>query len=186
MYFTFHSKAALLQEVLVTARTPGDEPQAVEDRRWFTDSLEVADQRRALALTCEGGVDIFRGLAPLAQAMVAAELVDPDVAVMMEMTCNQRRKSMAQLVAALEANGPLALAAADAVDVIDVVLSMATFNGFVTDRGWPVGKFKAWAYLSLTQLLPRRSPAHAARADLAATADRTYHEAVAELSGSGA
>lgn len=183
VYFTFHSKAELLQEVMINARTWGDEPQVVEDRRWFSDALEVNDQRRALAITCEGGVDIFRGLAPLAQTMVAAELVDPDVAVTMDAIRSQRRKAMSQLVESLAANGPLAVPSTDAVDVIDVVLSTATFNAFTTDRGWPVDKFKAWAYLALTQLVPRLPPARALRADLAATADRTYHQALAEMIG---
>jgi AcrR family transcriptional regulator len=183
VYFTFHSKAELFQEVLVAARTAGDEPQVVEDRQWFTDALAAGDQRRALALACDGGIDIFRGLAPLAQAMVAAELVDPEVALTMDRIRSQRRSSMTQLVEALAANGPLAVPAGAAVDVIDVVLSMATFNGFVTERSWAVQRFKAWAYLTLTQLLPRLSPARASRADLAATADRTYGRAVADLVG---
>lgn len=91
---------------------------------------------------------------------------------------------MSQLVDALAANGPLTVSSTDAVDAIGVVLNMSTFDPFVTDRRWPVDKFKAWAYLTLTQILPRLPQGRAPRADLAATTHRADRHAVAEVIGS--
>jgi AcrR family transcriptional regulator len=180
VYFTFHTKAALFQEVLIATRTAPGEETEVAERRWFTEALESGDQRRALGLVAEGGTEIFRRLAPLAHTMVAAELVDPDVGVTMDVIRVERRKAMTRLVTALEANGPLAVTTTVAVDVLDVVQSTGTFNAFVVGCGWTVEAYKAWAYLALTQLLPRLPPARAAKADLAATADLSFHREVAE------
>lgn len=184
VYFTFHTKAALLQEVMIAGRTAAGEEREIEQRRWFNDALVAPNQRRALALAVEGGAEILRRLAPIAHAMASAELVDPDVAVTMEMIRGERRKAMHRLVAAIETTGPIAASsAAEATDVIDVVESMATFNALVGTCGWTVEAYKAWAYLTLTQLLPRLTPARATKLDLAATADLTYHAEVARQVG---
>jgi AcrR family transcriptional regulator len=179
VYFTFHSKSALFQEVLIASRTVAGEPREVEQRPWFTEALETPDQRRALALSVEGGIDIFRRVAPLASTIVAAELIDQDVATIMDSIRAQRRQSMTELVSAIEANGRLAISASEAVDVIDVVESMGTFNAFVTGCGWTVEDFKAWSYFTLTQILVPLPPARAAKADLAATQDLSYHSEIA-------
>jgi AcrR family transcriptional regulator len=183
MYFTFGTKAALLREVMIAGRTAAGEEREVPERRWFTDALEATDQRRTLAVAVEGGTEVFRRLAPIAHAMASAELVDPDVAVTMDMIRGERREAMGRLVDALAANGPIAVSPREATDVIDVVESITTFNSFVAGCGWTVGAFKAWAYITLTQLLPRLPPARATKLDRAATADLTYSADVAARVG---
>lgn len=178
VYFTFHSKAALLREVMAAKRNAPEEPTAVMNTAWIAAALAEPDQRRTLALIVDHGTEIFRRLAPIATAMTAAGLTDPAVAVQLETVAGERRAGMTRMVAALAAKGPLAVSEGEAVDVIDVLQSMPTYNAFVTGCGWSTEEYKAWCYRTLTQLLPPLAPAKARAADLAATRSLSFHDAL--------
>ncbi len=178
VYFTFHTKAALLHEVMVAKRNAPEEATAVMDTSWIAAALAEPDQRRTLALTVEHGTEIFRRLAPIATAMTAAALTDRAVASYLETVADERRQGMTRMVAALAAKGPLAVSDTEAVDVIDVLQSMSTYNAFVAGCGWTTEQYKAWCYRALTQLLPPLAPTKARAADLVATRGLSFHEAV--------
>ncbi len=178
VYFTFHTKAALLHEVMVAKRNAPEESTVVMDTPWIAAALAEPDQHRTLALIVEHGTEIFRRLAPIATAMTAAALADPAVASHLETVGRERRQGMTRMVAALAAKGPLAVSDAEAVDVLDVLQSMSIYNAFVAGCGWRTEKYKAWCYRALTQLLPPLSPAKARAADLAATRGLSFQEAL--------
>ncbi len=108
VYFTFHTKAELLHEVMVAKRNAPDESTVVMDTAWIAAALAEPDQRRTLALIVEHGTEIFRRLAPIATAMTAAALADAAVASHVETIAGERRQGMTRMVAALAAKGPLA------------------------------------------------------------------------------
>ncbi len=60
VYFTFHSKAELLHEVMVANRNAPDESTVVMETAWIAAALAEPDQRRTLALIVEHGTEIFR------------------------------------------------------------------------------------------------------------------------------
>ncbi|MEY2468510.1 MAG: hypothetical protein QOF21_1208 [Actinomycetota bacterium] len=169
MYFSFGSKAALLREVMIARRGPEDGPTEVMTQTWIQDALTAPDQRRAFAVIVEHGTEIFRRLAPVADAMTAAGLTDPDMAETLNAIATQRREGMSRMIAAIEAKGALAVTRQHATDVLDVVQSMATYNAFVRDCGWTAEHYKAWAYRALTQLLPQVTPARTRSLDAVAT-----------------
>lgn len=180
MYFSFGSKAALLQGVLVARRTGPGESQQVAAREWYVQALAVSDQRRTLALSVEGGTEVLGRLAPLANAMTSAALVDDEFAVVLDQIRSERRAGMSRLIGELDSKGGLALPSSTAIDVLDVVQSMATYQALVSGCGWSPLLYKAWAYRTLTQLLVAVTPARSRKLDLAATADLSYYE---ELEG---
>jgi AcrR family transcriptional regulator len=169
MYFSFGSKAALLREVMIARRGPDGVPTEVMAQSWVQEALTTRDQRRAFAISVENGTEIFRRLAPIADAMTAAGLTDPDVADVLEVIAGQRREGMARLIASIAAKGPLVVSERHATDVLDVVQSMATYNAFVRGCGWTTEQYKAWAYRTLIQVLPPATPARARSLDAAAT-----------------
>lgn len=176
MYFSFGSKAALLEDVMVAKRGAPDEPLPVMERTWVSNVLSEPDQHRALALVVEYATEIFRRLAPIADAMTAAVSTDEAFAAVMDTISGQRREGMTRIVTALDAKKPLAIPVSRATDVLDVVQSMSTYNGFVRGCGWSTEEYKAWAYRSLTQLLTPVSPAKQRALDASATRGLTYHD----------
>ncbi len=178
MYFTFGSKASLLHEVMVTKRGAPDEPTDIMERAWVSEAVGEPDQRRVIAIMVENGTEIFRRLAPIADAMTAAGLTDPAVADALETIAAQRRQGMSRLVTVLAERGRLATSAIRAVDVIDVVQSMSTYNAFCRGCGWSTEEYKAWAYRTITQILPQATPAKARALDAAATRGFGFHERI--------
>lgn len=181
MYFSFGSKAALLQEVMVAKRTGPGEHTEVVARDWFADAMAAADQRRSLALGVEGGTDVLRRLSPIAPAMTSAELADDQFAAVMHRIRGERRSGMSRLVDVLDRTGGLSTPTTVAVDVVDVVQSMGTYRALVGDCGWTPELYKAWAYRTLTQLLRAIPPRAARKLDVAATADLPYHQELVQL-----
>ncbi len=179
MYFSFGSKAALLREVMIAHRSPVAAPTRVADQSWVNEVVQAPDARRAFALVAEHGTEIFRRLAPIADAMTAAGLTDPGVADFLLIVRSERREAMSNVISAIAGKVSLAVSTEHATDVLDVVQSMTTYNGFVRDCAWSTEQYKAWAYQTLTQLLPPSPPARARALDAAATAGLTYEKAFA-------
>jgi AcrR family transcriptional regulator len=178
VYFTFHTKADLLRAAIVSRRTGPDGTGEIAAMAWVGEAMAELDQRRTLAMIAEHGSEIFSRLAPIADAMTAAALTDPELGDHLQRTTHERRQGMTAMVAALARKGPLLVSEPEAVDILGVIQSMATYNAFVADAGWTVEQYKVWAYRSLTLLLPPLSPAASRRADRAATAGTTFHEAL--------
>ena len=179
VYFTFHSKAELLRAVIVSRRTGPDGTGEVAAMPWMSEAMAEPDQRRTIALVVEHATEIFRRLAPIADAMTAAGLDDPELSEHLELTRHERRNGMAAMIAALARKGPLAVPEDRAVDILDVVQSMTTYNAFVDGCEWTVEQYKAWAYRTLVLVLPAMSIDDARRADLSATKGLSYHDLVA-------
>ncbi len=181
MYFSFGSKASLLQEVMVAKRTGPGESTKVTAHEWFAEAMAASDQRRSLALGVEGGTEVLRRLSPIAHAMTSAALADDEFAIVTQHIRGERRAGMIRLVEGLDRKGGLSTSTPVAVDVVDVVQSIATYRALAVDCGWTAAQYKAWAYRTLTQLLPAIGPARARKLDIAATADLPYHEELLEL-----
>lgn len=174
MYFSFGSKPALLREVMIARRGPVGAPTRVADQSWINDVLQAPDARRGFALIAEHGTEIFRRLAPIAEAITAAGLADDDVAAFLETVRSERREGMSRVISAIASKSPLAVTEQYATDVLDIVQSMSTYNGFVRDCGWSTEQYKAWAYRALVQLLPPVEPARTGALDASAVAGLTY------------
>jgi AcrR family transcriptional regulator len=187
LYFTFHSKAELLQQVLAHAGAAPSEPATAEQRPWIAAVLDEPDPRRLIALVVENGTDILQRLAPLAETMNAAAISEVAAANVLADITTRRRAAFARIVAAAAARAPLGLPAERAIDIIDVVQSAPTFNAFVVAHGWEVAQFKAWSYGVLTQqLLPLPTLTETRAADLIAVDGLTFQNLIPRDGGPAA
>jgi AcrR family transcriptional regulator len=178
IYFTFHSKSELLQQVLVHAGAARSEPDPVEQRPWFVSVLDETDPRRLIALVVENGTDILQRLAPLAETMSVAAIGEPAAAEAIATINSRRHAAFEQIVARVAEAAPLQIPADRAVDIIDVVQSAPTFNAFRA-RGWAVVEFKAWSFRLLThQLLPSPTAQKLAKANAAAVDGLTFQDLI--------
>ncbi|WP_139418171.1 TetR/AcrR family transcriptional regulator [Agromyces laixinhei] len=179
IYFTFHNKAELLQQVLAHAGAARAEPETVEQRPWFMSVLEEPDPRRMIALVVEHGTDILQRLAPLGETMSVAAISEPAAAAAIAEISTRRRGAFTKIVTAASEHTPVAIPVERAVDIIDVVQSAPTFNAFVVTRGWQVAEFKAWSFTVLTQqLMPLPTTAATAAANVDAAAGLTFEELI--------
>jgi len=178
MYFTFHSKAELLQAVLGHASAGRSEPAMVDQRPWFLGVLDEPDPRRMIALVVEHGTNILQSLAPLEQTMSQAAAIDSAAAEVFAEISSRRREGFTRIVTAATERASLALSIDRALDIIDVVQSAPTFNAFMA-RGWRLVEFKAWSFGVLTEcLLPLPTRAKTGAANAAATVGLTFRDLI--------
>jgi AcrR family transcriptional regulator len=169
VYFTFHTKAALLTEVVVGVSGGPDAGTPVMERAWIKEAMAARDAQRALALIVEHGTEIFRRLAPLWDTMVSASAEDPDFAARFNDIVSARRRGMRVLIDAIAAKGGLVSSPETTADTLFLLNSPQLFTMATQTLGWSVERFKAWSFRTLlTQL-----KSHAWRA--ATTADLSYH-----------
>jgi AcrR family transcriptional regulator len=169
LYFTFHSKGALLGEVLGAAIVGFDrwvgpplEPIDFGDpatlRRlhdWFVEFEAQADPRSALELFLDAVSDSLRRAAPLVPVMYAAA-TDPDARGLFELGERRRADSYGAIVRLLAKKGGLraGLGAARATDLALVVAGPATYSG-LAGRGWSHAECRRFMLEVLAQQLLR-------------------------------
>lgn len=152
--FTFHSKLALLQEVLDFAVLGDDLPVPPLERRWFRDLAGEPDQRRALVLIVQNTEPILQRASPIA-AIFHTLINDPDAAVFWADRERLRHESYRQFVGALRSRGRLrkGLSEDEATDILFVVLSPELFQSIVGGRGWTVDHWRSWTTQTLEEAL---------------------------------
>jgi TetR/AcrR family transcriptional regulator of autoinduction and epiphytic fitness len=157
VYFTFHTKAELMSEVVISTAGGPEAATPVPDRGWMTEVQNTQDGRRALALVVEHGVDIYQRMAPLSPAVRMAASVDEDVRRFWSHVTAERRASMRRMAVWLGELGQLRpeLTVEEGGDVLAALQSHETFLSLVTESGWPILRYKAWLYRTLCcALLP--------------------------------
>jgi AcrR family transcriptional regulator len=143
LYFTFHTKLALLQEVLQYAVHGDDLPIPPHERPWFGEMVAEPDPRRAITIILEGTQGIYDRLGPLAGVFRTGE---PEVSEMWRHSEELRHQGMTVMVSALTTKGPTRAGVDDAAatDMVFVLLSPDTYQAFVGDRGWTAERWRAW------------------------------------------
>lgn len=154
IYFTFHTKADLLKEVVGVTAT-GDDPAPFFERPWVKEAGAADEGHRLLDLVVDHGSDIYRRLAPLTPALETAASVDPDIAAYRRLIRDQRKGGMGYWVDRLTALGQLRpeLSRERAADILFVLQSPETYLAFTAGCGWSVEEWKAWQYRMLCQQL---------------------------------
>ena len=153
LYFTFHTKAALLQAAFERALL-GDDPRPPEEQPWFAAMVAEPDPRAALRLLADGVTGIFERVAGL---FVVARAVanEPDVVEVVERSERLRREGYARIVAGLAARGALreGLAEEWATDVLFVLHGPATYHAFTAGCGWSRAEWVDWVAATLAAQL---------------------------------
>ncbi len=156
LYFTFHTKGAILGEALGAAVMGLDEPVGPEDAPWYREFEIEPDPRRALKIVVENTTEILSRVGPLMAAILAAAS-EPEVASVYDLGKTRRHDGYRTIVRLLARKGGLrhGLTAARATDILFVLLSPELFDALASGRGWSVAECDRWLVDMLSQqLLP--------------------------------
>jgi AcrR family transcriptional regulator len=150
LYFTFHTKDALLQQV--HDRTVlGDDPLPPSQQAWHIAAMTEPDGPRALARIIGGVAAILAGISPL---IPVSHAVSADAAGQVFRRGEElRRKGLEQLIDALATKTPLrpGLTHTKACDLLFVVLGPELYRSLVLECGWSQADWQAWATNALTR-----------------------------------
>ncbi len=143
VYFTFHTKDALLQEV--HDRTVlGDDAVPPPLQPWYRAANAEPDVARAVTRIVRGVAEILTRVAPMLPVFHAVS-VDPAGAVFRRAE-DLRRHGYDDLVRMLEKKAPLrpGLNRAHASDLLFVLLGPELYRTLVIERGWSLNDWAEW------------------------------------------
>lgn len=154
VYFTFHTKAELLQACYELAVLGEDDPRPPPAQPWYAAMLDARDGRAAIGWFAEGFSAIAARVAVLDDVARSASH-EPDAARVRERNEQLRRDGYARIVAHLAGRFGLrpGLDPADAVDILLTLGGPATYRALVLDCGWPHDLFTGWLAATLGQQL---------------------------------
>lgn len=154
VYFVFHTKPELLVETM-TVLAWGPDPRSDVSRQWVRDAYAALDAGRRLAIAVDAGAEIYRRVAPMFAAFIAAASADPDVRTAWERITAERRAGLARLVTVMAERGELAarVSPSDATDILIALHRQELFLAFTKDCGWTVERYKAWLFATLCRQL---------------------------------
>jgi AcrR family transcriptional regulator len=169
LYFTFHTKGAVLAETLGAAivgfdrwmgppREPFDTSDAATLRSahdWFAPFEAEPDPRRALERFVAASCEVLARAAKLASVMKAA-MDDLDVRSVYELGERRRVDSYRACVAliARKRRGLRPGMRIDrATDILLVLVSAETYHAFIDGRGWSSSQLRRWLVDTLAQQL---------------------------------
>lgn len=140
-YFTFRTKAALLQAAFEYAVLGPDEtPPHLS--AWFAEVRSAPDAETAVRTFVDGNFAILRRAAPLVWVVSA----DKDARATFEHNEKLRREGFRDIVETLATKHPLrdGLSTARAVDVLLVLAGPHQFQVFVGEYGWDLQEYRDW------------------------------------------
>jgi AcrR family transcriptional regulator len=172
LYFTFHTKGAILAEALGAAvvgfdrwtKPPAEPFDIAEEQKqllaWWDDFAAAPSAREALAVFVRHGTGILHRTSPLMAAMHAAA-GDPDAAAVMKIGEQRRIESFREVIRLLRRkNGGLrhGLTEPRATDILAVVLGTEMYHALVSGRGWSPAECRRFLIDVLTQQLLEERP----------------------------
>jgi AcrR family transcriptional regulator len=160
VYFTFHTKAALLSRAYDFAVMGEDEPLPPERQPWFEAMLAEPDVTRALGHFVTGIGEITRRVTPLYLVARVAADGDPDTARVMAFHENWRVDGYRHVVELMRAKAELrpGVDLERATDLLLLVAGMDVYRVLVDDRGWSHEAWVDWAVSALADQVFGRHP----------------------------
>ncbi len=150
LYYTFHTKAELLGEVVGAAvvgfdewRQPPPEPIAIDELTrvltWWDEFESAADAAAALKVFVHHGVDVLERVAPLVTALHGSA-GDADAVSVVQLAEERRVDAYSAVVRTLggkQGGLPRGLTFPEATDVLLVLFSAEIYQALANGRGWP-------------------------------------------------
>jgi len=152
VYARFGTKRALLGELCRRA-VRGDDSAPVPEQAGPRAIAAATDQHEQLRLFAADIVLRLERAAPLVTIVGGAARSHPELAELLARLHADRLKNLRTLVDALAANGPLRLAADDAVETVWALTSPELHQLLVRVRGWTRQRYRDWLAASLAGLL---------------------------------
>jgi AcrR family transcriptional regulator len=150
LYFTFHTKVALLNEALALAVLGDDQPIPPHERPWFHAMAGEPDVRMAIAMVVDNTMPIFARVAPLARALRSG---DPEIVAMWQRSEQLRHDGYRKLVQTIAKKAELAVGLDEAVDIAFMLLSPDLYWMAVSERGWSPERWSSWLKRALADAL---------------------------------
>jgi AcrR family transcriptional regulator len=159
LYFTFHTKPAILSEVLhasvvgfdrwsptIDRDVKADHRSVARDKMpWFLPFESEPDPRKAIGIYVEGTAPIWARVGPLV-AKLGAQRGTEIEATLVESE-RLREEASGFLVAAIAAKGRglrQSLGRREAVDIFFVLTRAELYHDLTVGRGWPVARAQRW------------------------------------------
>ena len=150
LYFTFHTKQALLQAAYEFA-VLGPDPIPPHLSDWWLSVEADPNVGTAVASLVEGNLEVFRRAAPL----VWAVHTDPDAHDVYRFNENLRREGFLILVEVLAAKHPLrpGLTRPHARDILSTLLGPPTYMLLTSESGWTIDEYRSWTIAAVLREL---------------------------------
>jgi AcrR family transcriptional regulator len=150
LYFTFHTKAELLQQTLDRAVLGDGLPVPPPQTEWYQAMAAQPTTRPALEHLVSGVSQILERVAPLRPVFEAAA-AEPGVAEVWANAERLRLDGYRAIIELLASKQPLAAGhtADSATDVLFILLGPDTFRAFTHSCGWPLDQWKTWVTTNL-------------------------------------
>ena len=158
VYFVFHTKAGLLEEVYAKAVLGADQVRPMESQ-WYQQAVAEPDPDRGLAVMLTGILPIAARLAPLAATMETVD--DPEVQKVQAEKEALRRQVHRGYVEHLKKTRALRreLTVDAATDLLLGLCSPAMYHQMTIRLGWPVARWETSLHDLLRHALLRQRPA---------------------------
>jgi len=146
VYFTFHTKAALLSRAYDFAVMGEEEPLPPEQQPWFAAMVAEPDVTEALRHFVTGVGEIIRRVTPLYLAARAAADQDPETARVMAFHERWRADGYRQLLELLHAKAGFrpGLTLERATDLLLLFVGMEVYRVLVGTQGWSHEEWLDW------------------------------------------
>jgi AcrR family transcriptional regulator len=154
VYFTFHTKPALMRAAFEFAVKGDHRPDSPVERPWFAAMEQEPDPERALGIFVDASIAIIRRVMPLA-AVLSALGDDPDIASFYEVTVRLQRDGYRVVVDMLARKRPLrtGLTLEDAATILLVLVGTDVYRSMLVDHGWAEPKWRSWVIGTATEAL---------------------------------
>jgi AcrR family transcriptional regulator len=154
VYFTFHTKFALMREAFDFAVVGSHDPIPPDRQPWFQGVRDEPDLSRALGLLVDQVTLISRRVAPLADALRSLGS-EPEAEAFHRERERWRHDGYARILDVLTAKRSLrpSLDPPVALDIFFALLSPELYQALVIGRGWPGERWRIWITQTLEETL---------------------------------
>lgn len=155
VYFTFHTKAALLSRAYDFAVMGEDEPLDPQKQPWYVAMTAEPDVTEALRHVVTGLGEITRRVTPLYLVARTAADGDPDTARVMAFHERWRADGYRRMLELLSAKSEFrsGLSLARATDLLLLFAGMDTYHVLVGTRGWSHEQWVDWTVATVAEQL---------------------------------
>jgi AcrR family transcriptional regulator len=155
VYFTFHTKAAVLSRAYDFAVSGDGEPTVPWEQPWYRDMVAAADVVESLGQLVGGVGEITRRLTPLYVVASGTAASDPEVAEVVDRHERWRVEGYRGMVEVLRAKAELrpGLTPARANDLLLLYVGMNVYHALVEVAGWSHDDWAAWTRVTLARQL---------------------------------
>jgi hypothetical protein len=155
VYFTFHTKAAVLSRAYDFAVSGEGEPRVPTEQRWYRAMAEADDVVEALGFLVAGVGEITRRLTPRYVVASGWAASDPEVAEVVDRHERWRVQGYREMIEVLRAKAPLRtdLTPERATDLLLLYAGMGVYHALVEVAGWSHEELLAWTQATLAHQL---------------------------------